>query len=69
MKWTNEEAKASVVKSRHVTMQVVFVGFFVFATIASMVTGCTAYNVEKLKYPVEYEYNNNQKFHRGDTHE
>ncbi len=56
MKWENEEAKAGSIKSRHETLQVFFVSLFVFATICSMVTGCTIYNVERLKTPIKQEH-------------
>lgn len=66
MKWTNDEARASAIKSRHETWQVLGVAFFVFLIFGSMVTGCTYYNVEKVKQPVEYNRTENINYERGE---
>ena len=64
-KWQNDEARAQAVASRHSTFQVFFVGLFMFLIICSMVTGCTYYNVEKVKHPVKYENNHSETYERG----
>lgn len=64
-KWEDDNARAEAVRARHSTFQVFFVGLFMFLTICSMVTGCTYYNVEKVKQPVKYEHNHSETYERS----
>lgn len=64
-KWEDDQARAEAAKSRHVTLQVFFVSLFMFLTISSMVTGCTYYNIEKVKHPVKYENNYSETYERN----
>lgn len=66
MKIQDEKIQAELVKSRHSMLSTIFVSFFMFATISSMVGGCTYYNVETLKHPVDHEVNHNESYKRGD---
>lgn len=68
-KWEDDDARARAISSRHTTAQIFFVGLFLFLTIASMVTGCTYYNVEAVKHPVKYENNHTETYERGGSKE
>lgn len=69
MKWQDENVKASVIKSRHEMIKVVGVSFFIFMFFASMVGGCTYYNIESLKNPVKYDVNHKETYERGGKNE